>query len=157
MSDMNPQEVLALIKKIGTELEKSMNDTIQSQLNREELLILANMAAPFIKKTFEQSQEISEFLSVPLNFPTKRDFVRLANLTIQIEEKLDHIESYLYQLANQESPSAPSLPSSEAPAPMEREERPSLAKSRVTKEQLKHFLIHHALNIKSPTAKEFIK
>ncbi|MBS2970488.1 hypothetical protein J9317_17215 [Metabacillus sp. KIGAM252] len=149
MSEMNPQEALALIKKIGTELEKSLNDTIQDRLNQEELLILANMAVPFIKKTFEQSQEISEFLSVPLNFATKRDFVRLANLSIQIEEKLDQIEGYLHQLANQESSPAPSLLSSEAPSSIAREERPSLSKNRAKKEQLKHLLIHYALNIKA--------
>ncbi|KZZ82588.1 MULTISPECIES: hypothetical protein [Bacillaceae] len=157
MSDMNPQEALALIKKTGTELERSINDTIQIQLNREELLNLVNMAAPFIKRAFDQSQEISEFLSVPLNFPTKRDFVRLANLSIQIEEKLDQIEGYLYQLANQGTTPAPSLPSTETPALIERANRPSLARSRANKEQLKQILMQHALHLNAPSAKETTK
>ncbi|MTH55425.1 hypothetical protein GKZ89_18700 [Bacillus mangrovi] len=116
MSDLTPQQALALVKQKGTELERNMNDLIQTQLNREELLDAANLAAPLIKRIFEDGQEFSEFLSVPLNFPTKRDVANLAQLVIQLEEKLDMIENYLYYLTNQESyPSSipiPVLPSS---------------------------------------------
>ncbi|AZB44365.1 hypothetical protein CEF21_19865 [Bacillus sp. FJAT-42376] len=153
--EINPQEALALIKKRGTELERSLNNTIQIQLNREELLNLAAFAAPFIKRAFEQSQEITEFLSVPLNFPTKRDFVSLANLSIQIEEKLDQIEGYLYQIASQ-NPAPVSLPSPPAPglpAPLKQLQH-SAERGRTQKELLRATLMKHAFGFEETAVKD---
>ncbi|MGD6817230.1 hypothetical protein [Metabacillus sp. 84] len=154
MPDMTTQEALALIKKVGTELEKKLNETIQTELNREDLLILANIAAPLIKKFYHQSQEISEFLSVPLNYATKKDFLRLANLTIQMEEKLDQIESFLYEFAKKENPADLPLPKQADPAPSALNKQTQLSEGEKRKRLLKEVLLHHALGTKHPLLKE---
>ncbi|MGG3624582.1 hypothetical protein ABES25_13615 [Bacillus gobiensis] len=98
MSELNAQEALLLLKKKGSELEKKLNETIQDELNNKEFIELFNLTGPILAKRIEDIQEYVEIFSAILNFPTKKDHYNLANLVIQLEEKIDQIEEYLYEL-----------------------------------------------------------
>lgn len=99
MSINHTETLLQAIKKLGTKVERELNESIQNSINKEEifknLITRSEVTAASLKKL----QEAIETLSIPLNFPTKTDVANAAKLTVQAEEKMDLIDEKVMALA----------------------------------------------------------
>jgi hypothetical protein len=100
MSNEQAQELFSSIKKLGMKLEFELNELIKKQLNNEEILLSASSNSAVIANLISQCQNMTELLSIPLNFPTKNDVARVAKLAIQVEEKVDKLEEQMLSLSN---------------------------------------------------------
>lgn len=89
------QQFYTTLKKLGFQTEYKLNEQIQNNLNKKEIVQLLHKHAHIITPLVQGLRELVETLSVPLNIPTKNDVANVAKLTLQNEEKLDSIEEQL--------------------------------------------------------------
>lgn len=83
------------LKKAGVLWEQMVNHLIQNQLNSPTVVQQGrDYAAAFIQ-VMKPLRESIETITALFNIPTKDDVARVANLVIQLEEKLDAIEDQL--------------------------------------------------------------
>jgi hypothetical protein len=100
MSNEQVQELFSSLKKLGMKLEFELNELIKKQLNKEELLLSASSNSAVIASMLSHCRDMTELLSIPLNFPTKNDVARVAKLAIQVEEKVDQLDEQMLALSS---------------------------------------------------------
>jgi hypothetical protein len=123
MSNEQVQELFSSLKKLGMELEFELNEFIKNQLNKEEILLAASSNSAIIAQCINQCRDITELLSIPLNFPTKNDVANVAKLSIQIEEKVDQLEEQIASLSKALDEIQGSLNTYELPSNREKPEQ----------------------------------
>ncbi|MBN6189146.1 hypothetical protein JQN58_20035 [Aneurinibacillus sp. BA2021] len=116
MSDSHTPDPYETIKRIGTALERQLNEWVHDHLNKKEVAQLASSQAQHIAQFILRLQEHMEWLSIPLNFPTKNDVANVARLTMQVEEKLDGLEEQVTKLLYTIEKARDTLPSILPPA-----------------------------------------
>ncbi|USK49361.1 hypothetical protein LIT38_23145 [Bacillus sp. CMF12] len=99
MSINHTEALLQAIKKLGTKVERELNDSIQNSINKEEIFKNLITRSEVTAASMKKLQEAIETLSIPLNFPTKTDVSNAAKLTVQAEEKMDLIDEKVMALA----------------------------------------------------------
>ncbi|AND42008.1 hypothetical protein A361_23635 [Cytobacillus oceanisediminis 2691] len=99
MSINHTEALLQAIKKLGTKVERELNESIQNSINKEEIFKNLITRSEVTAASMKKLQEAIETLSIPLNFPTKTDVANAAKLTVQAEEKMDLIDEKVIALA----------------------------------------------------------
>ncbi|WP_264740706.1 hypothetical protein [Cytobacillus firmus] len=99
MSINHTEALLQAIKKLGTKVERELNDSIQNSINKEEIFKNLITRSEVTAASMKKLQVAIETLSIPLNFPTKTDVANAAKLTVQAEEKMDVIDEKVMALA----------------------------------------------------------
>ncbi|RBP91262.1 hypothetical protein DFO70_10840 [Cytobacillus firmus] len=99
MSINHTEALLQAIKKLGTKVERELNESIQNSINKEEIFKNLITRSEVTAASMKKLQEAIETLSIPLNFPTKTDVANAAKLTVQAEEKMDLIDEKVMALA----------------------------------------------------------
>ncbi|WP_260508052.1 hypothetical protein [Cytobacillus firmus] len=99
MSINHTEALLQAIKKLGTKVERELNNSIQNSINKEEIFKNLITRSEVTAASMKKLQEAIETLSIPLNFPTKTDVANAAKLTVQAEEKMDLIDEKVMALA----------------------------------------------------------
>lgn len=99
MSINHTEALLQAIKKLGTKVERELNESIQNSINKEEIFKNLITRSEVTASSMKKLQEAIETLSIPLNFPTKTDVANTAKLTVQAEEKMDLIDEKVMALA----------------------------------------------------------
>lgn len=99
MSINHTEALLQAIKKLGTKVERELNESIQNSINKEEIFKNLITRSEVTASSMKKLQEAIETLSIPLNFPTKTDVANAAKLTVQAEEKMDLIDEKVMALA----------------------------------------------------------
>ncbi|WP_170006213.1 hypothetical protein [Bacillus fonticola] len=98
MSQDDPVDIYEALKKMGFKLEQQMNELIQKQLDREDVIRQVNISGKLYGNMMKKLQDYTETLSVYLNFPTKKDVANTAKLVMQTEEKVDGLDEQLVRL-----------------------------------------------------------
>ncbi|WCN36356.1 hypothetical protein [Aneurinibacillus uraniidurans] len=83
------------LKKTGVIWEQMVNHLIHSQLNSPAAVQQGRDYTESFIQMMKPLRESIETITALLNIPTKDDVARIANLVIQLEEKLDAIEDQL--------------------------------------------------------------
>ena len=86
------------LKKTGFVVEQQLNQLIQNVINHEEVVKLADAHSDALRSHLKLLQKYGEVLSTILRLPSKDDVANVAKLTIQVEEKVDKLEEFLYKL-----------------------------------------------------------
>lgn len=98
MKNIELKALFPLLKKLGAKIETDLNTVIQESLNKDEVIEKLNAKAAMCGKMTNHMKEYMEIISSHFNIPTKTDVANVAKLTIQTEEKIDHIEEQLLAL-----------------------------------------------------------
>ena len=98
MSETWTIDFYEILKKSGMMAEKQLNDWIKERLNQEKVVLQAGKKSKALVKKISKAREHMETLSILLNFPTKNDLAETTNLVIQTEDKVDQVQSSLYDL-----------------------------------------------------------
>lgn len=85
-------DVYKLVKMYGYKLEYKINSSIQAQLNQGQFLRQFGSQSKAAAAVIKRMQNTVEALSIPLNFPTKKDVANATKINIQMEEKIDLID-----------------------------------------------------------------
>ena len=86
------------IKDFGKELEYQLNTNIQTAIDNAEVLARASIISKIIASIVHLLQQTVEVLSVPFNIATKMDITDATKMIIQLEEKVDYIESQIEEI-----------------------------------------------------------
>ncbi|WP_046175334.1 hypothetical protein [Domibacillus indicus] len=92
-------DIYETIRNAGFLLETQLNEWIQNQLNKEQLVLPAALLSNVHGKLIEFISEFQEIISLHLNTPTKDDVANVARLVIQTEEKVDDLNDRMEELA----------------------------------------------------------
>ncbi|URM33670.1 MULTISPECIES: hypothetical protein [Bacillaceae] len=99
MSINHTEVLLQAIKKLGTKVERELNESIQNSINKEDIFKNLVTRSEVTAASMKKLRDAIETLSIPLNFPTKTDVANAAKLTVQAEEKMDQIDEKVIALA----------------------------------------------------------
>lgn len=97
------QSSLKNLMNLGVKYEKKLNSLIQDTLNDKNFIQLANAGLKQHTRTLKSLREFNEMAAQQLNIPTKDDVARIARMAIQLEEKLDQIQSQLSDLMDRKN------------------------------------------------------
>lgn len=89
MSNKQALDVYKILKLNGLKLENMLNQSIQSQLNQKFFIQTFGSHNQVAAAVIRKLQNSIETISIPLNFPTKKDVANATKINIQTEEKVD--------------------------------------------------------------------
>ncbi|WP_416150715.1 hypothetical protein ACM26V_07040 [Salipaludibacillus sp. HK11] len=95
---MNKEKKNELLAALASHSEAQLNDHFKRFIDDPKTINVNQLLMKKHLSILEKLRKHSETLALQLNLPTKDDVARVANLTKQLEEKLDKIEEQLHQL-----------------------------------------------------------
>lgn len=90
--------LLSKVKDFGKQIEYQLNTSIQQAIDHAEVLARASNISKIIATVINLLQQTIEVLSVPFNIATKLDITDATKMIIQLEEKVDSIETQLAEV-----------------------------------------------------------
>lgn len=86
------------VKDFGRQIEYQLNTSFQHAIDHAEVLARASNISKIIATIINLLQQTIEVLSVPFNIATKLDITDATKMIIQLEEKVDSIETQLAEV-----------------------------------------------------------
>lgn len=90
--------LLSKVKDFGKQIEYQLNTSIQQAIDHAEVLARASNISKIIATVINLLQQTIEVISVPFNIATKLDVTDATKMIIQLEEKVDSIETQLAEV-----------------------------------------------------------
>ncbi|ERN51650.1 hypothetical protein M3689_15530 [Alkalihalophilus marmarensis] len=91
----------AIVTSFGKKLENKMNQQVKEWVESAESVEQMNAMLESHVQSLKKVRGYSELISQQLNIPSKDDVARVANLVIQVEEKIDRLEEKVDRLGEE--------------------------------------------------------
>lgn len=92
------QNILNTVTRAGFGVEQMLNNSIQETLNHQFFFKSVADQTVIAANAVQKLQNRVEALSIPFNFPTKKDVANTSQLVLLTEQKIDRLEDKIIEL-----------------------------------------------------------
>lgn len=96
--EKKPSDLYETLRNAGFQLETHLNENIHKYMNQKEFAAAASVFKKVHGRLMDLLQEFHETASPHLSTPTKKDVANIAQLVVQVEEKVDVLSDQVAEL-----------------------------------------------------------